>query len=107
MKLYVNIFTNIKGHIDPKCKQKYFWLETFFGAIFGVLNHVMKKSSMPNQLFERIFQNFFHVIQYPRNSPQKFFHRKIPKKNHSKYALLNFRLHQHHYRGPKDGTRTR
>ena len=42
---------------------------------------------MPNQLFERIFQKiFFHVIQYPRNSPQKNFHRKIPKKNHIKYA---------------------
>ena len=44
---------------------------------------------MPNQLFERIFQKiFFHVIQYPRNSPQKNFHRKIPKKNHIKYAPL-------------------
>ena len=42
---------------------------------------------MPNQLFERIFQKFFfHVIQYPRNSPQKNFHRKIPKKNHIKYT---------------------
>ena len=29
-------------------------------------------SSMPNQLFERFFQkNFYHVIQYPKNSPQK------------------------------------
>ena len=37
--------------------------------------------SMPTQLFERIFQtNFFHVIQYPRNSPQKIFTEKLRKK---------------------------
>ena len=32
-----------KGHIDPKCQKKYFWLETFLGAIFGLLYHVIKK----------------------------------------------------------------
>ena len=50
-------------------------------------------TSMPSQLFEGIFQKkFFHVIQYPRNSPQKNFHRKIPWKNHIKYAPLMFSI---------------
>ena len=33
----------LKGHIDPKCQKKIFWLETFLGAIFGLLYHVIKK----------------------------------------------------------------
>ena len=34
---------SLKGHIDPKCQKKYFWLETFLWAIFGLLYHVIKK----------------------------------------------------------------